>query len=132
MRPAAAAFALLALLAQDGLAQNANVAPAVTLVLPHPLAAGETAWIEVQVGPIGRGQEIDVTTASGQQLGTISPFGMRLGQDAGTYTLPVPADAIRDRRVSIRLTITQSGASLRAPTALEVRSVKLRVGGAAR
>ena len=129
MRLAAAASALLVLLVQ-----NANVALAqdITLVLPHPLRAGETAWIELQVGPIGRGQEIDVGTASGRQLGTISPFGVRLGQDAGTYTLPVPADAIRDGRVSARLTITQSGAPPRAPTTQEVRSVKLIVVGASR
>jgi len=30
-----------------------------TLVLAHPLGAGETAWIGVQVGAIGRGREID-------------------------------------------------------------------------
>jgi hypothetical protein len=128
MRPAAAAFALLALLAQ-----NANAASALdmTLVLAHPLRAGETAWIEVQVGPIGH-QEIDVTTASGQELGVISPFGVRVGQDAGTYTLPLPGDAIRDGRVSVRLTITQFGALPRAPTAQEVRSVKLTVAGVSR
>jgi hypothetical protein len=128
MRPAAAAFALLALLAQ-----NANAASALdmTLVLPHPLRAAETAWIEVQVGPIGH-QEIDVTTASGQELGVISPFGVHVGQDAGTYTLPLPGDAIRDGRVSVRLTITQFGAPPRAPTAQEVRSVKLTVADVSR
>jgi hypothetical protein len=126
VRPTAAALALLGLLAQTGPAASADL----TLVLPHPLGPGETAWIEVQVGPIGRGQEIDVTTASGQELGVISPFGVRVGQDAGTYTLPVPGDAIRDGRVSLRLTISQSGAPRRAPTAQEVRSVKLSVARA--
>jgi hypothetical protein len=129
MRPTAAAFALLALLAQ--IANAASVSD-MTLVLPRPLRAGETAWIEVQVGPISRGQEIDVTTASGRELGVISPFGGRVGQDAGTYTLPVPADAIRDGRLPVRLTITQFGAPPRAPTEQEVRSVKLNVAGAAR
>jgi hypothetical protein len=75
---------------------------------------------------------INVTTPSGQPLGTISPFGVRRGQDAGTYTLPVPPDAIRDARVSARLTISQPGAPPRAPTAQEVRGVKLNVGGASR
>ena len=98
---------------------------------PRPIRAGETAWIEVQVGPIGH-QEIDVTTASGQELGVISPFGVRVGQDAGTYTLPLPGDAIRDGRVTVRLTITQFGAPPRAPTAQEVRSVKLTVAGVSR
>ena len=129
MRPAAAAFALLTLLAQNG---NAASALDMTLVLAHPLRAGETAWIEVQVGPIGRGQEIDVTTASGRELGVISPFGVRVGQDAGTYTLPLPGDAIRDGRVSVRFTISQFGAPPRAPTAGEVQSVKLTVAGVSR
>jgi hypothetical protein len=133
MRPAAAALALLAHLALNGnaaLAQDA--ARSMTLELPRPLAAGETAFIEVQVGPIGRGRTIEVTTASGQPLGVVSPFGVRTGQDAGTYPLPVPNDAIRDGRLSIRLTISQPGGSSRAPTADEVRSVKLGVGGGTR
>jgi hypothetical protein len=126
MRRLAAAYILFALLAQSGHA----AADDVTLVLPHPFRAGETAWIEVQVGAIGH-QEIDVATASGKMLGTISSIGVPSGRDAGTYTLPVPADAIRDGRVSIRLMITQFGKT-RAVTAQEVRSVKLKVGGAAR
>jgi hypothetical protein len=133
MRRAIVALALLAHLALNGnavLAQDA--AQTMTLQLPHPLAAGETAFLQVQVGPIGRGRTIDVTTAAGQPLGTVSPFGVRTGQDAGTYPVPVPKDAIRDGRLSIRLTISQPGGSARAPTADEVRSVKLGVGPAPR
>jgi hypothetical protein len=133
-RPAAAALALLALLAQSGWAQDGNVASTqeLTLDLPHPLRAGEAAWIEVQVGPISRGRQVTVTTAAGEPLGTISPFGTRAGQDAGTFSLPVPAEAIRDGRVAIRIAISQAGAPARAPTVQEVRGVKLTVGGAGR
>ncbi|MEA2911636.1 MAG: hypothetical protein QOJ15_3717 [Bradyrhizobium sp.] len=133
MRPAAAALALFAHLALNGNAAMAqDAARSMTLELPRPLAAGETAFIEVQLGPIGRGRTIEVTTAAGQPLGTISPFGVRTGQDAGTYPLPVPEDAIRDGRLSVRLTISQPGGSARAPTADEVHSVKLGVGPAPR
>jgi hypothetical protein len=45
MRPAVAAWGLLALLAQNRTASADDL----TLVLPHPLRAGESAWIEVQV-----------------------------------------------------------------------------------
>jgi hypothetical protein len=129
MRQAVAALALLAAL----MAQTMSVAwgQETTLTLPHPLGAGETAWIELQVGPIGR-QEIDITTAAGQPLGTISPFGPRTGQDAGTYTFPVPADLIHDGRLAVRITITQANGSPRAVTDQEVRSVKLTVAGASR
>jgi hypothetical protein len=133
MRPAVAALALCAQLALNGnaaLAQDA--ARRMTLDLPRALAASETAFIEVELGAIGRGRTIEVTTASGQPLGVVSPFGVRAGQDAGTYPLPVPKEAIRDGRLAIRLTISQPGGASRAPTADEVRSVKLGVGPASR
>jgi hypothetical protein len=133
MRRTVVALALLAHLALNGnaaLAQDA--AQSMTLQLPHPLAANETAFIEVQLGPVGRGRAIEITTAAGQPLGTVSPFGVRTGQDAGTYPVPVPKDAIREGRLSIRLTISQPGGSARAPTADEVRSVKLGVAPAPR
>jgi hypothetical protein len=122
-----AAIVLLALLAQSAMAAAARD---VTLALPHPLQAGEMAWLDVQVGAIGH-QQVDVTTASGQRLGTISPFGLRLGQEAGTYTLPVPAEAIRDGRVAIQLTITLPGSPPRAPTGQEVHGVALKITDAA-
>jgi hypothetical protein len=127
MHPAAAALVLLMLAAPPAAAQD------VTLALPHPLAANETAWIEVELGAINKGRVVTVTTVDGQPLGTISPFGARPGQAAGTYTLPVPAGAIRDGRVAIRVTISDlGGGPPRAPTAQEVRSIKLGIATAAR
>lgn len=137
-RAATAALAFVALLAAAGWAQNAPAqgvgatARELTLVLPNPLRDGETAGIEVHLGPIARGRVVTVTTASGQPLGTLSPFGTRVGEDAGTYTLPVPPDAIRDGRVAIRLAITQAGGPPRPPTAQEVPSVRLITSGPSR
>lgn len=99
----------------------------VTLTLPHALRVGEAAWLEIDVGPLARGDEIDITTTSGRSLGTISPYGIRSGQAAGTYTVPLPADAIAGDRVSLRLTLGQ-----RAPTLDEVKSVRLKISGATR
>ena len=127
MRPANVALVLLALLAQT---MSAALAQDLTLTLPRPLAAGETGWIELQVGPIGR-QEIDITTAAGQRIGTIAPFGPRAGQDAGTYAFPVPANLIHDDSLAVRITITQPNGPPRPATEQEVRSVKL-VGNAQR
>ncbi len=121
MRWAAAALALLTLLASHAAAQD------LTLALPHMLGAGESAFIEVQLGLISKGRVVAVTTAAGEPLGTIAPFGTRPGQSAGTYTLPLPAAAIRDGRVTIRLTISQAGGPPRAPTAQEVTSVKVGI-----
>jgi hypothetical protein len=135
-RTVATALAVVALLARAGLAQNApaqgetaGTAQELTLALPHPLRDGETAGIEVHLGPIARGRFVTVTTASGEPLGTISPFGTRVGEDAGTYTLPVPADAIRNGRVAIRLSISRAGSPPRPPTEQELPSVRLITGG---
>jgi hypothetical protein len=125
MRFAVGALALLAL---------AATVPGrdVILVLPRPLQADETAWIEVRVGPIGPGREIDVATATGRTLGAISPFGLRPGRDAGTYAVPVPREAIGDGRVAIRLTVTGAGGPARAPTTQEVRGVAVTIAEAPR
>ena len=124
MHRAAATFALLLAL----MTQATCAAPPgeITLVLPHPLHAGEIVWLQVRVGTIARGQEIDVTTASGSELGTISPYGVRA--EAGTYTLPVPPAAIQNGELSVRLSIGQFGASPRPVTSREVRSVTLSLG----
>ena len=132
MRGTAAALALLTLLAPHGTAAEAQRAEReIVLTLPRPIGAGETAFIEMQVGAVRSGQTIEIATAAGRSLGVISPFGARVGQDAGTYTVPVPADAIRDGRIAIRLTIRQGDAT-RAPTTEEVRGMKLSIVGTGR
>ncbi len=95
-----------------------------TLVLPHALRNGETAWLLVKVGAIDHNQ-IRLTTQDGRSLGTISPFGVRSGQAAGTYTVPVPAEAFHDGRLALRISVVQSGRAPRAPTSEEVKGVRL-------
>ncbi len=95
---------------------------AVTLHLPRALRAGESATLEVTLGVVSRSAQIEVTTPSGRHLGTISPYGIRAGAPAGTYTVPIPADAISGRRVCLLLTMHANGKS-RAPTKKEVTRV---------
>ena len=118
-RAAAALFAVLSPAAHAA-------AGDATLQLPRALAAGETAVIQVQVGVLARGQEIHVTTADGRELGTISPFGVRAGHAAGTYPIPVPADAFAGRQLTVHVSVTGAGAP-HAPTAQEVRRIDIVV-----
>lgn len=99
-----------------------------TLTLPHPLKAGASAWLQVQVGTLAAGQRVRVTTLAGEPIGTISPFGPAQRQGGGIYSLPVPPDAIRDGALTVRVTVTQSNAPPRAPTATELESLKLLAG----
>lgn len=117
MNRVAAIFALALPFAQCGCATARDM----TLALSQPFEAGDSAYIEVQVGAIGPGEEIEVKTADGRTLGVISPHGIRAGRAAGVYTLPLPADAIRKDRVGITLVITRSDAPPRSPDAEEVR-----------
>ena len=114
-----AALTLCSVLAQP-------TARKVTLVLPHELRGDETATILVKVGVIPRGAEIAITTTSGRSLGVISPYGIRAGREAGTYTVPLPADAITGRRVPLLVPLHFRGAQ-RAPTAKEVKKVRVKI-----
>lgn len=102
----------------------------VTLSLQHPPARGETVWLNVDVGAIGHDQ-VHVTTSDGRELGTISTYGLRAGRVAGTYTLPVPADAISGDHLTVLLTIIE-GKTERAATEREVTSVRVSIQPARR
>jgi hypothetical protein len=110
------------------MAQSRHIGDAreMTLVLPHALRKGETAWLLVNVGAIGRDQ-VQLTTQDGRPLGTISQFGIRSGKPAGTYTVPVPAEALSNGRLALRLSVMQSGRAPRAPTTKEVKSLHLLI-----
>jgi len=112
------ALALLSTLAQPPTARS------VTLTLPHALREGEVAFLAVTVGVIPRGAEIEITTPTGRPLGTISPHGIRPGHEAGTYTVPLPANAISGRRVTVLLSLSANG-KRRVPTKKEVKRVRV-------
>ncbi len=101
-----------------------------TLLLPHALRPGENAWLEVQLGAIAHGAEVEIVTTSGQLLGVISPYGVRAGASAGTYTVPVPRAAISKRSLSVRISI-RFYHSMRAPTLQEVKRPRIRITSAA-
>ena len=124
MNTLVATFFSLALLFQTTSAGPGRV---VNLVLPRDLSANEAVWIELRVGAIARGVEIEIETTEGKMLGVISPHGVRLGDEAGTYTVPVPPEVISNNRLSIRLILKQTDRSKRAPTAREIRNVRLKI-----
>ncbi|MFP5514958.1 MAG: hypothetical protein ACLGJC_17955, partial [Alphaproteobacteria bacterium] len=77
-----------------------------TLTLPHPLRQGGAIVLAVTLGRISRGQTVEITTADGRPIGVAAPFGPQRNQGAGTFTIPVPADAVRDGRLALRLRVT--------------------------
>jgi hypothetical protein len=99
----------------------------VDLVLPRSLNDGEGVSVELTLGVLERGAEVRVETISGRLLGTISPYGIRSGSEAGTYTVPVPTEEVSNDRVSLRIILDRHRRGKRAPTTQELRNVKLTI-----
>ncbi len=98
----------------------------VALELPHSLRAGETVFVEITTGVLKRGAEILVQTEKGELLGKISPYAVPAGRESGTYSIPVPREAVSNHRLSIKLFLSE-GSSKRAPTEKEVKEIHVRV-----
>ena len=110
-----AAAALLAWLGSGPAhADSGSAMRVVELTLPRAAAANERVDLQVQAGVLPRGTEIDITTPGGELIGTISPFAIRRGHPAGTYTFPVPPREVRDGHVTVRLSVRAAGMSPRA------------------
>lgn len=103
----------------------------VNLALPRSLTANEGVSVELKLGVLARGAEIVVETASGKLVGVVSPYGIRAGEEAGTYTVPLPPEAISNNRVSLRLTLKQ-GREKRTPTTKQIKEVRLQITPRAR
>jgi len=99
-----------------------------TLALPRSRDIGESVFLEVRVGRLGSGQEIELSTDAGRPLGVISPYGIGPGREAGTYVVPLPAHAVRDGRVRVRLRVIRAGAAPRRADASEVRNLRIVMG----
>jgi hypothetical protein len=99
----------------------------VNLVLPRSLTAEEGVSVELTLGVLERGSAIKLETTSGRKLGTITTYGIRSGEEAGTYTVPVPPELISNKRLSLRIILDQHSRGKRTPTDQELRAVRLQI-----
>ena len=127
-RAVLAAYALLALLAPGAEATAAGTpssARRIVLTLPRAPAAQEAVWLSVRVGVLERGVRILVLSDDGTLLGAISPFAISPGKEAGTYTIPLPENAVSQGRVAVRLVVEDREHVTRPATGGEVEDVGL-------
>lgn len=101
----------------------------VTLQVPRQLAGNEALFLRLAVGVLHRGQTIVIRDANGEILGSASPYGVAAQTSSvGTYTIPLPIDAIQASHVVLRLEINESQQmSPRAPTDSEIKSIELSI-----
>ncbi len=97
-----------------------------TLTLSRRPAANEMLVVQIKVGVLKRGTKIIVRAIDNEIAWTIAPFGIRPGQKAGLFTVPVPSKAVADKTVSLRLEVLEKDAkAARAPTKAEIEDAKL-------
>lgn len=97
-----------------------------TLTLPRQPAANEALVLCLSVGVLPHHARVVVHTVDGEIAGTIAPFGVRPGQKAGVYTIPVPAKAVEGDKVTLRLDVLEKGAeAARPPARAEIEEAKL-------
>lgn len=102
-----------------------NTTGNVELAATRPAREGEAVWLEIRTGPLPRGTEIRVSTAAGELLGTVSPFGAARGAAGGAHLIALPQGAVAGGRVRIRLEVDVPGKPARAPRAGEVLGAEL-------
>jgi hypothetical protein len=83
-------LATTALLVLLQLSQTAAAGSDMALDLPRDFRGDERLSLQVKVGRVPKGTEINLYTTDGKFLGSISPFGSRAGVADSTYTIPVP------------------------------------------
>ena len=97
-----------------------------TLALPRRPAVNEMLMVNLTVGRVSANTKIVIRTADGEIAGTIAPFGVKPGQKAGIYSIAVPAKAIADAKVTLKLELVdKQGQAVRAPTKAEIEDAKL-------
>jgi hypothetical protein len=97
-------------------------APVTTLALPRAPQADEAVVLELKLGSLTRGNRVEISTPTGRLLGAISAFG----SGAGIYTVPIPADAVSDDHISVRI-LVNDGKKKRPPAANEIQSVTVKL-----
>jgi len=120
---------LLSVLAAAGQTNQDNAGRSVNLRLPKSAAPDGRIWLELKVGVLTRGTEIEIRAADGRILGVISPYGAKF-RDADAvsiYAVPIPRDVVDDGQLAVRLIVTGPNRSQRTPTKRDIRSVRLKV-----
>jgi hypothetical protein len=97
----------------------------VELTAPHLPGQNEAAQLHVTTGRMPRGAELALLTEQGEILGSVAPFGPRLGGGSITGTVPIPRSEIIDGRLRLKLEVLEPGASPRAPRPGEVENLEI-------
>lgn len=97
----------------------------VTVTLPRAAASNEAVAVRISAGVLPDGARIIVRLPSGEIAGSVTPYGVRTGQKAGIYTIPLPQHAVANGTVTLHLELGEKRGEPRAPTEQEVEKVEV-------
>ena len=117
-------LAVLRLVLASAAILAAGHARAVELTLARMPVAHEEVWLEITLGALPRGAQLRIDAPDGTLIETISPFGVRAGESAGTYRVALPQNLVAQGKVRVDLAVLGDG-PVHSPTSDEVDSVRL-------
>ena len=97
-----------------------------TVPLTRKQSSDELIVLRLKVPPLPDGASIEVSTLDNALVGGVAPFGVRPGSKARFYSIPIPAKAVVEKKVSVRLQVVEKdGNGKRAPARTEIEDATL-------
>jgi hypothetical protein len=92
-----------------------------TVPLTRKRSSDEMIVLRLKVAPLPDGATINVCALDKTIVGGVAPYGVRPGSKARYYSIPIPAKAVVDNKVTVRLEVVEKGAQKkRPPTRTEI------------
>jgi hypothetical protein len=86
-----------------------------TVRLTRKQSRDESIVLRLKVPPLPDGATIDVSSLDKTLLGGVAPFGVRKGSKARYYSIPIPAKAVVDDKVTVRLEVVDKTSKKKRP-----------------
>ena len=97
-----------------------------TVPLTRKQSRDESIVLRLKVAPLQDGATIEVSTLDKTLVGGVAPFGVRPGSKARFYSIPIPAKAVVDNNVTVRLEVVEKTSKRkRSPTRTEIEGATL-------
>jgi hypothetical protein len=75
----------------------------------------ESIVLRLKVPPLRDGASVDVFTLDKTLIGGVAPFGVRPGTNARYYSIPIPAKAVVNNKVTVRLEVVEKTTKRKRP-----------------
>jgi hypothetical protein len=97
-----------------------------TVPLTRKQSSDELIVLRLKVAPLPDGANIEVFAPDKTLVGGVAPYGVRRGSKARYYSIPIPAKAVVDKKVTVRLeVIEKTGQRKRPPVRTEIEDAAL-------